>query len=119
MEKKCDGPCPVKKAVQFLSGAWTLEIYWHLREGPKRFGELRRLLGKVSSKVLTERLRSMEELEVVNREVLTETYPPQVEYSLTPFGKSFIPIIDLIAIIGKKLLKKPKAPGDPRIESQL
>lgn len=98
--------CPVKVAVQFLAGAWTLEIYWYLSQSSMRFGDLRRSLVTVSPKVLTQRLRDLEELGILKRTVL-ETYPPQVEYELTPLGRKFIPIIDLIADLGRELTKRP------------
>lgn len=107
MSPEAGGRCPVKEAVQFLAGAWTLEIYWSLRHCPLRFGELRRQLGTVSSKVLTQRLRNLETLGIVKRQVL-ESSPPQVEYSLTPLGKNFLPIIDLIAEIGQGLIQNSK-----------
>lgn len=97
----------MREAVQFLAGAWTLEIYWNLRQGKLRFGQLRRQLVTVSPKVLTERLRDLEDLGVIHREVLP-TSPPQVEYSLTDLGRSFIPAIDMIAELGKKMVRKSK-----------
>lgn len=99
--------CPVKMAVQFLAGAWTLEIYWYLSQSGMRFGDLKRSLVTVSPKVLTQRLRDLEELGIVRRTVL-ETYPPQVEYDLTPLGRKFIPVIDLVADLGRDLVKRPK-----------
>ncbi|MFZ4402911.1 MAG: winged helix-turn-helix transcriptional regulator [Pseudobdellovibrionaceae bacterium] len=99
--------CPIKEAVMFLAGAWTLEIYWHLSQQKLRFGELRRHLVGVSPKVLTQRLRDLEDLGVVERTVL-DTYPPQVEYELSSFGKKFIPILDQIAEVGSNLTRKSK-----------
>ncbi len=100
-----DHPCPVKEAVKFLAGAWTLEIYWYLSQGSMRFGELRRGLETVSSKVLTQRLRELEELGIISRKVL-DRYPPQVEYALTELGRRFIPAIEMVADVGKDLLKR-------------
>ena len=99
----CD--CPVREALQFLNGAWTAEIYWNLNAKPLRFGELKRALQGVSAKVLTHRLRELEEQGVLHREV-KDTSPPQVEYSLTPFGKKFVPVLESIADVGRMLLKK-------------
>ena len=99
--------CPVKACMQFLEGAWTLEIYWYLKDSSLRFGELKRQLGTVSPKVLTHRLRELESLGAIKREVL-DTYPPQVEYSLTDFGKTFIPLIQQIAHIGMDIIQKEK-----------
>jgi DNA-binding HxlR family transcriptional regulator len=57
--------------------------------------------------VLTHRLKDLEDLGVIDREV-KDTYPPQVEYSLTEFGRGFLPIIDMIAAHGQKLVRKSK-----------
>ena len=104
-------PCPMKEALQFLAGAWTLEIYWHLRQGPLRFGQLKNALQTVSPKVLTQRLRDLEDLGVVDRNVI-ESYPPQVEYSLAEFGKKFLPILDQIAEVGSNIIRKSKTKSD-------
>jgi DNA-binding HxlR family transcriptional regulator len=123
-KKKCDlnaGKCPMKEALQFLAGAWTVEVYWNLREGPMRFGVLRRSVG-ASAKVLTDRLRELEEWGVVDRAV-KDTFPPQVEYSLTAFGKKFVPILEAIAEVGQGLIRRPRTPKQKAMrnnrESQL
>lgn len=64
-----------------------------LLPGTKRFGELKKSIGKVSQKVLTAQLRDMEQNGLVHRKVYPEV-PPRVEYSLTPLGKSLKPILD-------------------------
>ena len=84
-----------------LSG--TLDIYMKktndllilrdLLDGTKRFGELKRSIGSVSQKVLTQQLRAMESDGLVHREVYAEV-PPRVEYSLTDLGESLKPILD-------------------------
>ncbi|MBI5363651.1 MAG: helix-turn-helix transcriptional regulator [Planctomycetes bacterium] len=104
--------CPLEECLQLLAGAWTLKILWYLRDGPRRFGELRRLLSGVSAKVLTTRLRELEERGLVTR-VVQPTSPPSVEYSLAPLGHEIQPVLCSIAEVGKKLQKKreraPKA----------
>jgi len=73
-------------AIDVVGGKWKLHLMWVLGEGPRRFGEIRRLLDGVSEKVLTENLRQLEASGVVCREVYAEI-PPRVEYSLTPLGE--------------------------------
>jgi len=96
--------CPLQAALKFLSGAWTAEILWYLREEPRRFGDLRRDLATVSAKVLTSRLRQLEKWGVVNREVIPSS-PPTVEYGLTALGKKFHPILDAMAEVSRSLRK--------------
>jgi DNA-binding HxlR family transcriptional regulator len=113
---ECDpsqpGDCPLEETLQLLAGAWTPKVLWNLRAGTRRFGELRRLLGGISAKVLTTRLRELEERGLVTR-VVHPTSPPSVEYSLTPLGHEIQPVLCAIADVGRKLQKKreraPKA----------
>jgi DNA-binding HxlR family transcriptional regulator len=94
--------CPLERCLQILSGAWTAKILWYLRAGPRRFGDLRRDLGSISAKILTTRLRELEEHQIVARAV-QPTRPPTVEYSLTEGGKLLHPVLDAMVAVGKKL----------------
>ncbi len=84
--------CPVETTLTLIRDKWTILILRDLLGGTKRFGELRRSLGSVSQKVLTERLREMEASGLVNRTVYAEV-PPRVEYSLTSLGLSLRPVL--------------------------
>lgn len=97
--------CPLNEALRFLSGAWTAEILWFLREEGRRFGDLKRDLRTVSAKVLSARLRELEELGILTRTV-HPTSPPTVEYALTNLGESFNPILDAMAEVSQKLRRK-------------
>src|SRR4051794_28446266 len=97
--------CPLEDCLSFLGGAWTTKILWYLRAEPRRFGDLKRDLEKISAKVLTTRLRELEERGVVVRSVMP-TSPPTVEYSLTPFGMKFEPVLQAIVEVGAELQKR-------------
>lgn len=99
--------CPLEECLNFLAGAWTPKILWYLREEPRRFGDLRRDLDGISAKVLTTRLRELEERGVLRRKVLP-TSPPTVEYSLTDFGFKFQPVLNAIAEVGRGLTRVRK-----------
>ena len=74
---------PLVKLLDLLASPWTLLLLHRLHtEGPKRFGELRRRLGAISTKTLTERLRLLEAEGWVSRHY-EPTIPPQVTYALT------------------------------------
>lgn len=94
------GPC-----VKLLAGAWTLEIFFYLKDGPLHFGELKRSLVTVSAKVLTARLRELEKRGVVERSVLCGT-PKKVEYKLSEMGQELIPVLDLFSEVSQKLKNK-------------
>ncbi len=75
--------CPMDSLLRLLMGSWTTYILWLLgSEGTLRFGQLKALMPKISSKVLTERLRHLERAGLVHRDY-RPTIPPAVSYSLT------------------------------------
>jgi DNA-binding HxlR family transcriptional regulator len=79
--------CPIDRLLHLLSGEWTTHILWVLsNNGPTRFGELKRLVEGISSKVLTERLRKLEEEGMIFREH-EPTIPPKVTYGLAKRGR--------------------------------
>src|SRR4030066_210911 len=92
---------PVELSLDVIGGKWKMPIIWRLKDGSKRYGELRRSLPKVSHKMLTQQLRELEESEIITRKVYPEV-PPKVEYSLTLLGKSVIPVIDMLREWGEE-----------------
>ncbi|MFN4276045.1 MAG: winged helix-turn-helix transcriptional regulator [Ferrovibrio sp.] len=88
--------CPVDAVLRLLMGPWTTYILYVLRsQGPRRFGELKREINGISAKVLTERLRMLEEARLVHRDYRA-TIPPQVTYSLAPRGEELNPMLDMV-----------------------
>lgn len=98
-------PCALSECMAIIGGAWTANIIWSLRSGPRRFSELKIDIQKISPKVLTTRLRELEERGVVLREV-KDTSPPSVEYSLTTHGEQLIPAIEGIVAVGHQLKQR-------------
>ena len=84
-----DGNCPMGKLIELLSGRWAFPVLYQLlrAEGPIRFGQLQRAVGRVTQKELTKTLRVFEERGLVARKVYAEV-PPRVEYRLTSLGAS-------------------------------
>jgi DNA-binding HxlR family transcriptional regulator len=95
--------CPMGACMALLGGAWTTNVIWQLSGGPRRFGELSRDIPGISPKMLTARLRELEEKCVVTRTVAPSS-PPSVEYTLSELGKELIPVIDTIVRVGSRLL---------------
>lgn len=93
--------CPVETALLLIGDKWKLLVLRDLMAGTKRFGELRKQIGEVSQKVLTQQLRAMEADGLLCREVFAEV-PPRVEYSLTELGKSLEPILDALMAWGQR-----------------
>jgi DNA-binding HxlR family transcriptional regulator len=96
--------CPLEFSLKLLAGAWTPQIVWFLQTEPRRFGDLKRDLGHVSAKVLTTRLREMEEKGIITREV-KPTSPPTVEYALTDVGRKIGPALNSIVAVGEEIQK--------------
>ncbi|MGW4503761.1 winged helix-turn-helix transcriptional regulator [Streptomyces sp. NPDC004436] len=78
--------CGVTAAIAVIDGKWKANLLWMLESGPRRPGELRRLLTGLSEKVLTQALREMEADGLVHREV-HDVLPLKTVYSLTEFGR--------------------------------
>lgn len=93
--------CPVETTLTMISDKWKVLILRDLLTGTKRFGELKKSLTGVSQKVLTSKLREMEENGLVERKAYPEV-PPRVEYSLTPLGRSLQPIMDAMRVWGEQ-----------------
>ena len=82
MPKKELPPCPVETTLTLIGDKWKVLILRDLMPGTKRFGELKKSIGTVTQKVLTQQLRAMEESGLLTRKVYAEV-PPRVEYTLT------------------------------------
>jgi DNA-binding HxlR family transcriptional regulator len=94
--------CPLSECMALLQGAWAPNVIWYLRAGPRRFGELRVDLPRVTAKILSARLRELEARGVVARTV-RPTSPPSVEYALTHLGQQLLPAIEAIVAVGLAL----------------
>ena len=85
--------CPAERAVYFIGGKWKIRILFNLSRKKKvRFGELKRNLKTITQQMLSKQLKELEQDGIVNRKV-HQIVPPKVEYSLTEFGNSLIPIL--------------------------
>lgn len=84
----------MSKLQSLISGKWKILIIWYIAVYEvQRFGELLRQLDGITQSTLTKQLRELESDGLIFRKVYPQV-PPKVEYSLTPLGKSFIPILN-------------------------
>lgn len=84
--------CPIGPVVDMVFSRWTTPILWSLNvSGRMRYVELERLLGTITPKVLTQRLRQLERDGLVTRTSVPEV-PPRVEYEITELGRSLAPV---------------------------
>jgi DNA-binding HxlR family transcriptional regulator len=88
-----------------IGGKWKGIILYHLIDGKKRFGELKRFMPNITQRMLTKQLRELESDGLIHRKVY-KVVPPKVEYSLTVQGESLKNIILLLEKWGKDYQKK-------------
>ncbi len=99
--KKKPYSCGLEAALEVVGGKWKVLVLWNLAQGPRRFGELRRLVPGISEKMLIQTLREMQNNGIVTRKDYREV-PPRVEYSLTPFGESLVEVLRPLCEWGTK-----------------
>lgn len=94
--------CAMDVTMNYIGGKWKTIVLWYLRKDKKRFSELRRLIPNITEKMLSLQLKDLENDGLVSRKLYAEV-PPKVEYFLTDFGKSLIPMLEEIARWGRNL----------------
>lgn len=90
-------PCCASLTMGVIGGKWKTVILFHLINGKLRYNELRKEMPAVTERTLSLQLKTLEEDGIINRKVYTSKPPLKVEYSLTDFGKTLIPLIQSIA----------------------
>ena len=96
VSEPCMEPCAIERGMRILGGKWKASILWHLQDEPVRFNDLARMVGGASKKMVTQRLKEMENEGLIRREVISDR-PIAVAYQATDFGRSALTILkDLI-----------------------
>ncbi|WP_293946149.1 MULTISPECIES: winged helix-turn-helix transcriptional regulator [unclassified Sphingobacterium] len=93
--------CGLDLIGEVLYGKWKMRLLWFINEGYQRPSELQRKIPDASRRVLNIQLKELEEHELVSKRIYP-VLPPKVEYSLTDFGLSLIPIIAALGQWGDK-----------------
>lgn len=97
----CGTGCGLNATLRIISGKWKPLILFFLRDGPKRYGELKRLIQDVSNKVLIQQLKDLEADQVLARTDYKEV-PPRVDYALTSLGHSLSDAIIPLCVWGTR-----------------
>jgi DNA-binding HxlR family transcriptional regulator len=112
---RAEGACPVAAFQKLISGKYKLRIVWDLKDGPRRYGEIRtgllRGLGasaEIAPRVLSRELKALTESGLIDRKDYG-VVPPKVDYRLTRKGKSFVPVIAAIRDWGHRHLSADAA----------
>ena len=99
---KPQGPCPITEFLSVLTGPWTLHILWVLGNyGPTRFGELRRKVEGISARILSDRLRLLEQRGFIYRHY-EPTIPPAVTYGITERMKDINKVLAELDKVARK-----------------
>jgi DNA-binding HxlR family transcriptional regulator len=111
--------CPIETTFRIIGKRWTVLIIREILRGNTQFNRFMENINGISPKVLTERLRELEQLGIIRRRIMLE-YPLRVEYSLTDMGKGFEPV--LLSAASFSMMYMPKAvfkDGRSRTANQL
>lgn len=97
--------CPLTAALAAVGGKWKMIIVYSLAEQPYHFAAIGEFLPDVSRKVLTEQLGELIADDIVSREE-TGPAPARVMYSLTEYGRTLLPLVDLAKAWGRKHIER-------------
>ncbi len=99
------GGCPLTAALAAIGGKWKLIIVYWLAQSPQHFAALRRIMPGISQKVLTQQLRELMSDGIVQRQP-QGAIPAPVEYSLTDYGRSLLPLAEAIRLWGRAHMER-------------
>jgi DNA-binding HxlR family transcriptional regulator len=100
--------CPIRATIDVIEGKWKPIVVNALKAGTLRFGQLRRHVPEATRKVLAEQLRELEKDQIITRKVVGQRWE-RVEYALTPYGRTLVPVLTLMSKWGKKHKKSGHA----------
>ncbi|WP_298343109.1 winged helix-turn-helix transcriptional regulator [uncultured Algibacter sp.] len=99
-------PCCTSLTMGIIGGKWKTVILYHLINNTLRYNELRKEIPSVTERTLSLQLKTLEHDGLIERKVYTSKPPLKVEYTLTDFGKSVIPLIQSIIDWGEYVIEK-------------
>lgn len=97
-------PCCASLTMAVIGGKWKTVILYHLMHNTLRYSELRKAMPTVTERTLSLQLKKLESDGIVKRSVFYEKPPLKVEYSLTPLGKTLLPVIKVIVEWGDSVI---------------
>jgi DNA-binding HxlR family transcriptional regulator len=99
-------PCTVSLTMDLVGGKWKAVILYHLKDEPKRYNELRKEMPSITEMTLSLQLKQLEKDGLILRKVYGKKPPVKVVYSLTDFGKSFVPVLEAITKWGNQVVSE-------------
>lgn len=89
-------PCRSTLAMGIIGGKWKTAILYNLKSSTLRYNELRKIMPSITERTLSLQLKALEQDGIIKRKVYTSKPPLKVEYSLTEFGTTLVPLLDAI-----------------------
>ena len=108
VSKKEEGECPVDAMMRVMDGRWKGTILWRLLEGQRRTSELRRCIPGITERMLIRHLQELVADGIVERDD-KKTIPPCVYYSLSSYGRTLTPVVEMMCNWGRSHLKRLSA----------
>src|SRR5262252_1676462 len=105
VSKKEVSACPIDSMLSVIDGRWKGTILWRLLDGPMRTSELRKSIPEITERMLLRHLRDLTESGILDRNQ-EQGIPLRVRYSLTPYGMTLVPVLDVLCTWGRKHLKR-------------
>ncbi|MBI3225530.1 MAG: helix-turn-helix transcriptional regulator [Mycolicibacterium cosmeticum] len=117
VSKKGINECPIDTALTVIDGRWKGTIMWRLQDGPMRTAELRRSIPDITERMLIRHLRDMVDAGILDRHD-AQTVPPCVHYSISEYGRTLGPVLQLLCDWGRTHMVRasaaaPTSPASP------
>lgn len=109
--------CPIEAVFDLIGGKWKGVIMYYLIEGTKRYSFLQKNIPNITPRMLARQLRDLESKGLIERTVYP-TVPPTVEYSLSEYGREFIPLFELMQRLGIKFIEEHMPDSQSRKDIQ-
>lgn len=106
-EKFLEYDCPFMTTLRFIGKRWKPAVLWKIQEGKVRFNQLKESLPYISDKMLANTVKELEADGIIEKLVFNEV-PLRVEYKLTTFGKSLLPVLETMNTWGTETKNKIK-----------
>ena len=104
VSKKETSQCPIDAMLSVVDGRWKGTILWRLSEGPMRTSELRRSIPEITERMLIRHFQDLVRDGILLRHQ-TSTLPPRVHYSISPYGQTLLPVLEVICAWGRHHLQ--------------
>lgn len=113
VSKKGVNECPIDTALTVIDGRWKGTIMWRLQDGPMRTAELRRSIPDITERMLIRHLREMVDAGILDRHD-AQTVPPCVHYSISDYGRTLGPVLELLCAWGRTHMARASAAAPTR-----